>query len=189
MASDYPESLKGQFLMAMPGLLDPNFHQTVICLSEHTRDGAVGIVVNRTHPSLKAETIFTELDIAHHNDVGQVPIYLGGPVHTSEIFILHSRPFDQEISLEITPQLAMSTTREVLESIALARGPSAFLISLGCAGWGPGQLEAEIRQNAWLTCTVDDSILFDIPVNQRWEGAIRKLGIDPSLLVDAAGNA
>ena len=189
MTVDYPESLKGQFLMAMPGLMDPNFHQTVICVSEHTRDGAVGIVVNRTHPSLKAETIFTELEIAHHSDAGQVPIYLGGPVHTNEVFILHRPPFDVAVSLEITPQLAMSTTREVLEHIALARKPGAFMISLGCAGWGPGQLEAEIRQNAWLTSDIDESIMFDTPIDQRWEGTIRKLGIDPSLLVDGAGHA
>ena len=186
---DYPESLKGQFLMAMPGLLDPNFHQTVICLSEHTHDGAVGIVVNRAHPTLKADIIFSELEIDHHIDVGRSPIYLGGPVHASEVFILHGRPFDTHVSLEITPYVAMSTTREVLEHIARGKGPEAFLISLGCAGWGPGQLEAEIRQNAWLTCDIDEAIMFDAPVDERWERAMRNLGIDPSLLIDAAGHA
>jgi len=189
MATDYPESLKGQFLMAMPGLLDPNFHQTVICLSEHTRDGAVGIVVNRAHASLKAAAIFCELEMVHNEDVGEVPVYLGGPVHASEIFILHGLPFDTDVSLEITPGLAMSTTREVLEDIAIGKGPALFFISLGCAGWGPGQLEAEIRQNAWLTCNIDETILFDVPVDMRWERAMRKLGIDPTLLINAAGHA
>ena len=187
--TDYTESLKGQFLMAMPGLLDPNFHQTVICLSEHTLDGAVGRVVNRAHPTLKADIIFSELEMDHQKKVGESPIYLGGPVHASEVFILHGRPFDAEVSLEITPHLAMSTTREVLEHIAHGRGPDAFLISLGCAGWGPGQLEAEIRQNAWLTCDIDETIMFDAPVEERWERAMRILGIDPSLLIDAAGHA
>jgi len=189
VVTDYPESLKGQFLMAMPGLLDPNFHQTVICLSEHTREGAVGIVINRTHSSLRAETIFSELDMAHHTDIGQAPIYLGGPVHASEVFILHGGPFDAAISLEITPHLAMSTTREVLARIAMGEGPEDFMISLGCAGWGPGQLEAEIQQNAWLTSDIDEAILFETPVGDRWECAMRKLGIDPTLLIDAAGHA
>jgi putative transcriptional regulator len=189
MATDYPESLKGHFLMAMPGLMDPNFHQTVICLSEHTRDGAVGIVINRAHPSLKAAAIFSELQIVHHDEVGQVPVYLGGPVHASEVFILHGLPFDADVSLEITPHLAMSTTRDVLEQIALGKGPKQYVISLGCAGWGPGQLEAEIRQNAWLTCQIDTGIMFDTAVDKRWERAMRELGIDPALLIDAVGHA
>jgi putative transcriptional regulator len=187
--ADFVESLKGQFLMAMPGLLDPNFYQTVVCISEHTHEGAVGIVINRPHPTLKAATIFDELGMAHHGAVGQQPVYLGGPVHISEVFILHSRPFEAEISLEITPRLAMSTTRYVLERIARGDGPELFMISLGCAGWGPGQLEAEIQENAWLTCDIDERILFEVTADQRWDSAMRKLGIDPSLLTDAAGHA
>ena len=175
--------------MAMPGLLDPNFYQTVVCLSEHTREGAVGIVINRTHPSLKAENIFDELGMPHQAEAGQAPIFLGGPVHVSEVFILHGHPFDARTSLQITSQLAMSTTREILERIARGEGPRSFMISLGCAGWGPGQLEAEIQQNAWLTCECDENLLFEVPIDQRWESAIRKLGIDPSLLTDVAGHA
>jgi putative transcriptional regulator len=181
--------LKGQFLMAMPNLLDPNFHQTVVCLSEHTREGAVGIVINRPHPTLKAESIFNELGMPHQTDMGEVSIFLGGPVHISEVFILHGHPFDANTSLEITPRLAMSTTREILERIARGEGPQPFMITLGCAGWGPGQLEEEIQQNAWLTCESDENILFEAAVDQRWELAVRKLGIDPSLLTDVAGHA
>jgi putative transcriptional regulator len=187
--TDFPESLRGQLLMAMPSLLDPNFYQTVVCLSEHTREGAVGIVINRTHPTLKAETIFNELDMPHRTDVGEASIFLGGPVHISEVFILHGPPYDVSTSLEIRPWLAMSTTREILERIARGEGPRPFMISLGCAGWGPGQLEAEIQQNAWLTCDSDEKILFEVAVDQRWEYAMRKLGIDPSRLTDAAGHA
>jgi putative transcriptional regulator len=175
--------------MAMPGLLDPNFYQTVVCLSEHTREGAVGIVINRTHPTLKAESIFNELGMPHQTGAGQAPIFLGGPVHVSEVFILHGHPYDPRASLTITSQLAMSTTREILEQIARGEGPYPFMISLGCAGWGPGQLESEIQQNAWLTCESDEALVFEVPVDQRWEYAIRKLGIDPSLLTDAAGHA
>ena len=189
MESNYPESLKGQFLMAMPGLQDPNFHQTVVCISEHTRDGALGIVINRQHAELKAATIFEELEMDHRPEPGQAAIHLGGPVHVSELFILHGPPFDKTVSLMITPSLAMSTTRDVLQRIAWGKGPSSFVIALGCAGWGPGQLEAEIRQNAWLTSDIEERILFDTPADERWEAAMKKLGIDPALLMGSAGHA
>lgn len=175
--------------MAMPGLLDPNFHQAVVCISEHTRDGAVGVVINRVHGALKAATIFDELEMDHQPALNQVPIHLGGPVHASELFILHGPPFDDSVSLVITPSLAMSTTRDVLQRIAWGKGPTSYVIALGCAGWGPGQLEEEIRQNAWLNSNIEEKILFDLPINQRWEAALRKMGIDPALLVDAAGHA
>jgi putative transcriptional regulator len=175
--------------MAMPSLMDPNFHQSVVCLSEHTREGAVGLVINRDHPTLRLESIFSELEMAHSDEVGRSAIYMGGPVHLNEVFILHGQPFDAAVSLEIAPWLAMSTSREVLARIAIGKGPEKFMISLGCAGWGPGQLEAEIQQNAWLTCESDAAILFDTPPEQRWERAMRKLGVDPSLLTDAAGHA
>lgn len=189
MLGDYPESLKGQFLMAMPSLVDPNFHQTVVCISEHTLEGAVGIVINREHPTLRAESIFSELGMMHTDEAGRAPIFLGGPVHLSEVFILHSPPFDAAVSLAISPRLAMSTTRDVLERIARGKGPERFIISLGCAGWGPGQLEDEIQQNAWLTCDIDESILFETPPEARWERALRRLGVDPAQLIDAAGHA
>ena len=189
MASDYPESLKGQFLMAMPALLDPNFHQTVVCISEHTHDGAVGIVINRVHPTIKAATILDELEMDYRPELSHVPIHLGGPVHTSELFILHGPPFDESTSLVVTPSLAMSTTRDVLQRIAWAKGPSYYLIALGCAGWGPGQLEAEIRQNAWLTGDIEEKILFELPSEKRWSAALENLGIDPALLIDTAGHA
>ncbi len=189
MVSDYPESLKGQLLLAMPALLDPNFHQTVVCISEHTHDGAVGIVINRVHTSLKAAAIFDELNMQHQEATGRAPIHLGGPVHVSELFILHGPPIDTDVSLAVTPDLAMSTTRDVLQRIAWGKGPASFLIALGCAGWGPGQLEEEIRQNAWLTSEIDPTLMFDTPVDKRWEAALGKLGIDPTRLVDAAGHA
>jgi putative transcriptional regulator len=189
MTSDYPESLRGQFLIAMPGMLDPNFHQTVVCISEHTHEGAVGLVVNRVHAALTTATIFDELEMAHRKDMGAMPIHLGGPVHASELFILHGPPFDEDVSLVITPALAMSTTRDVLQRIAHGQGPTSCLVALGCAGWGPGQLEAEIRQNAWLTSEIADTILFETPIEKRWEAALGMLGIDPALLMDGAGHA
>ncbi|MFC1798661.1 YqgE/AlgH family protein, partial [Thermodesulfobacteriota bacterium] len=189
MKLNYPHSLKGHFLMAMPSLADPNFVQTVTFICEHTQVGAVGIVINRVQPSLTGKDIYTELNLEYIPEVESVMICAGGPVHVNEIFVLHGPPFDWKGCLVITPTLAMSNTIDVLEAIALGKGPKSFLITLGCAGWGPGQLEAEIKSNAWLTCTVSEEIVFDVPVESRWNAAMRKAGIDPVFLSDTAGHA
>lgn len=189
MVSNNSATLKGQFLLAMPGLADPNFHQTVTCICEHNESGAMGIIVNRVHHSLTANDIFEELEIEHVADAASIRIHLGGPVHIGEIFVLHGPPFNWQASLMITPTLAMSNTKDILEAIAMARGPKAFIISLGCAGWGPGQLEAEIKENAWLNYPVFEENIFDMPIETRWEEAVKKLGIDPILLSNSAGHA
>ena len=189
MATDQPASLKGHFLLAMPSLLDPNFHQTVTCICEHSQNGAMGIIVNRVHHSLTARDIFEELTIEHDSSMDSIPIYLGGPVHLGEIFILHGPPFDWEACLKITPSLGMSNTRDILESIAAGSGPQSFSITLGCAGWAAGQLEYEIKENAWLTFPVFEENIFEMPVEVRWEEAVKKLGIDPSLLTSSSGHA
>ncbi len=184
-----PPFLKGQFLMAMPGLTDPNFFRTVTCICEHSPEGALGIVVNQEYPSLSAKDIFDELKIAYKQGPAAVPVYLGGPVHLGEIFILHGPPFEWEGCFRITHTLAMSNTKDILQAIALEKGPKSWIIALGCAGWGPYQLESEIRQNSWLTGPVFEDIIFDISAEARWEAAVRKMGIDPSFLSDTAGNA
>ncbi len=189
MDDDYTASLKGQFLMAMPGLADPNFSQTVTCICEHTPDGAVGIVINRVHASITARDIFEELNMEHTPDAGAMPVFLGGPVHIDKIFLLHGPPFDWEGRLMVTASLAMSNTLDILRAIASGEGPESAIISIGCAGWGPNQLESEIKENVWLTGPIDEDIVFDASIESRWEEAVRKIGIDPSLLTDAAGHA
>ena len=190
MVSNYhPASLKGQFLLAMPGLADPNFYQTVTCICEHNESGAMGIIINRVHLSLTAKDIFEELEIEHVPDAASIRIHLGGPVHIGEIFLLHGPPYDWGASLMITPSLAMSNTKDILEAIAMGRGPKAFIISLGCAGWGPGQLEAEIKENAWLNYPIFEENIFDMPIETRWEEAVKRMGIDPVLLSNSAGHA
>jgi putative transcriptional regulator len=136
-----------------------------------------------------AKDIFEELKIEYSPGAEKIPIHTGGPVHIAEIFVLHGPPFDWEASLRITQNLALSNTRDILESIALGKGPDSYILVLGCAGWGPGQLEAEIKQNAWLTVPVFEENIFEITVEDRWEKAVRKMGIDPALLSDAAGHA
>ena len=134
-------SLKGHFLMAMPSLADPNFKRSVTCISEHTLEGAVGTVINQVHGQLNSLVIFKELEITCDVNAQLIPIHIGGPVHTNRVFILHGPPLDWEDSLKINDNLALSNSREILEAIAQGQGPQNFLISLGCAGWGPGQLE------------------------------------------------
>jgi putative transcriptional regulator len=181
--------LKGHLLMAMPALADPNFRLSVTCLSEHTEEGALGIVINQIHEELNAKMIFDELRIDCHPKAERIPVHIGGPVHTNELFVLHAAPLDWEDSLQINDHLALSNSRKILEAIAAGQGPQDFIISLGCAGWGPGQLEWEMAQNAWLTIAASHDLLFSIPIAERWESAIRRLGIDPQLLSDAAGHA
>ena len=189
MENNFSDSFKGQFLMAMPLLVDQNFYKTVTCICEYNPAGAVGIVVNRVHPSLSGKDIFDELKMDNQPSAESVPIHIGGPVHIGEIFVLHGPPFGWEGCLMITPTLAMSNTRDILEAVALDRGPQSFIIALGCAGWGPGQLESEIKQNAWLTSPVFEEIIFDMPIEGRWEEAMKKMGIDPALLLDTSGHA
>lgn len=189
MSSNTTASLKGHFLMAMPGLSDPNFSQTVTCICEHNDQGAMGIVVNRLQEGLRSKDIFEELSIRCNPGAEAIPIYIGGPVHGGELFILHGPPFTWEATLQVTPSLGLSNTRDILEAIAADQGPSSFLISLGCAGWGPGQLESEIRENAWLTQPVFEENIFDLPVDVRWAEAMKKIGVNPALLSGTAGHA
>jgi putative transcriptional regulator len=189
MNQDLQTFLRGSLLIAMPMLADPNFRHSVTCISEHTEDGAVGIVVNQVQLGLSGRMIFEELDMAFNDDADAIPIHIGGPVHANELFALHGPPLDWDGSLIINDDLALSNSRAVLEAIAMGEGPSAYIISLGCAGWGPGQLEWELSQNAWLTCPYTPSILFEMPIESRWEAAIKCLGIDPDQLIDTAGHA
>jgi putative transcriptional regulator len=182
-------TFKGLFLIAMPSLMDPNFRQSVTCITEHTSEGAVGIVINRILEQVPGRVIFEELEIEYASQAENIPIYIGGPVHSNEIFVLHTSPLDWDGSLIINDNLALSNSRSILEAIAARQGPDSFIISLGCAGWGPGQLEWEILQNAWLTTASDHDIMFLTPVSERWETAIRLLGIDPELLTGTAGHA
>lgn len=189
MEDNYQGFFKRQFIIAMPHMTDPNFFQTVICIFEHTREGAVGIVVNRSHPTILGKDIFDELKINYVKDSESIPIYIGGPVHIGEIFILHGPPFNWESCVMVTPFLAMSNSKDIVEAIAMGEGPEAFIISVGCAGWGEGQLESEIKENVWLTCSISEKIIFEIPVEYRWEEAVKKMGIDPGKLSDIAGHA
>ena len=189
MEKNFQDSIKGQLLIAMPLLVDQNFYQTVTCICEYTSAGAVGIVINRVHPSLTIKDIFNELDMECIPDVESIPIHIGGPVHMGEIFILHGPPFGWEGSLMVTPTLALSNTKDILESVAMGRGPKLYIVALGCAGWGPGQIESEVKENAWLTSPIDENIVFEMPIEERWEASLKKIGVDPALILNTSGHA
>ncbi len=189
MQNQSPSAMKAHFLIAMPGLADPNFSRTVTCICEHTAEGAFGIVVNRVHPAIRLKEILTELQLDYVSKSRHIPIYIGGPVHFDEIFILHGPPFDWRGCLRINSTLALSNTKDILEAIAMGEGPQKIMVALGCAGWGPGQLESELGQNAWLTGPVSEDIIFDIAEDERWNEAVKKMGIDPALLSHTAGHA
>ncbi len=182
-------SLKGQFLIAMPQMMDPNFALTVTYMCEHSQEGAFGLVINRPLPDGMAGHVFQELEMEVVKGIEDLPIYVGGPVHSGHLFILHGPPLLWEVSLEVSDGISMSNSRDILEAIAAGKGPSDFLLVLGCAGWAPGQLEEEILANSWLNCPGTWEVLFETPVDQRWDQAAKSIGVDLSMLTDTAGHA
>jgi len=182
-------SLKNQFLIAMPGLDDPNFVRTVTYICEHNADGAMGIVINR--PSeLKLSDVLAHMEIPPTAPgLDQQPVYLGGPVEEERGFVLHTLADAWDTSMAVTDDISITTSRDILEAMAAGQGPDKALIALGYAGWAAGQLDEEIKNNAWLTGPADPAILFDLPSEQRWNAAARLLGVDLSLLSTDAGHA
>jgi len=182
-------SLTNHFLIAMPGLQDPNFSRTVTYVCEHTEQGAMGIVINRPM-DIRLSEVLAQLDIETQDPkILDTAVYLGGPVQTERGFVLHSAGEGFESTLSITPEICVTTSRDVLEAIAGGRGPSRMLIALGYAGWGGGQLEEEMSANAWLSGPADEEIIFSLPAEARWQAAANLLGVDMNLLSGEAGHA
>lgn len=185
-----PPSFTNQFLIAMPALADPNFSQTVTYICEHTPNGALGIVINRMLDDLDLAVMLEHMKItATAPNITGYPVFLGGPVQTERGFILHSPLGEWNSSVQVTGSMAVTTSRDILEAMAVGRGPEKVLVALGYAGWGPGQLEIEMTQNAWLNGPADPQIIFDTPVEKRWEAAAALMGVDLRLLSNSVGHA
>ncbi len=178
------------FLIAMPKMADGTFSGTVVYLCEHSERGALGLVINRP-TDLDLKSLFKRLDLTFElKSLSQAPVYFGGPVQTERGFVLHEPTDDQFLSSMVVPGgLAMTTSKDVLEAVAQGKGPSKFLLTLGHAGWGGGQLEEEIARNGWLTVPADTSIIFDVPPEQRFSAALGLLGVSPTMLSAEAGHA
>lgn len=182
-------SLTNHFLIAMPSLADSNFYRTVTFLCEHSAEGAMGIVINRT-TDLRLGDILEQLDIETSDPrLAEQPVYLGGPVQNNRGFVIHEPLGNWESTLPVTDTIGVSTSRDILAAIAEHRGPDRYLVALGYAGWGAGQLEREIAENSWLSGPADRSILFELPLEQRWAAAAGLVGVDLTLLSSEAGHA
>lgn len=184
-----PDLLANHFLIAMPSLADANFARSVTLICEHSVEGCMGIVINRL-TDLHLSDIFDQLGIApdkasHANDV----VYLGGPVQSNRGFVLHEPLGEWESTLPVTDRFGVSTSRDILEAIAENRGPEKFIVALGYAGWGAGQLEREITENSWLSGPANRDIIFNLPVEQRWKAAAQLVGVDLATLSSEAGHA
>ena len=181
--------LTNQFLIAMPGMTDPNFAQSVTLVCEHNAQGALGIVINRPLP-LTFGDVFKQLGLdAAHSKVGDEQVLQGGPVQTDRGFVLHTPGSLWDSTLPVSDWLHLTTSRDILDALARGEGPPAALMALGYAGWDAGQLEAEVAQNAWLTVPADERLLFETALEERWEAACGLLGVNLLHLSSDAGHA
>lgn len=184
-----PIDLTNQFLIAMPGLSDPNFHQTVTYIFSHNEHGAMGIVINRPL-NMGLGEIFDQMQLsADISGIDKIPIFDGGPVKTDRGFILHKPDARWQSSIKISDNIEVTTSKDILEAISNGAGPAKKFIALGYAGWGEGQLEQEIMENCWLNTPATSEIIFDIPAELRWECAASSLGINMHNLSLQAGHA
>ena len=184
--------LSGRLLLAMPGMSDPRFERAVIALAVHDENGAVGIGIGHKRAGIRFRQLLKQLDI----DPAKAPdcaVHHGGPVEPGRGFVLHSTDWGGQDSVEVRGagelKFAMTGTIDILKAIAEGRGPSRWLIALGYAGWGEGQLEEEMTRHGWFPAAGSAALLFDTPTDERWETAFRAEGIDPRLLASETGAA
>jgi putative transcriptional regulator len=182
--------LTGQLLIAMPAMADPRFSQCVIYMCAHTPEGAMGLVLNRPVVKPTFDDLLEQLNVAPRPPARQIRLCAGGPVENARGFVLHTVDWTGEGSLRVNDDLALTASLDVLQVIAGGGGPRECVLALGYAGWGPGQLDREIHQNAWLSGPADERLLFDSDHDTKWRRAFAKLHVvDPLLLSDAAGHA
>jgi putative transcriptional regulator len=191
-----PVNFTNQFLIAMPSVREGAFAGTVIYLCEHTEKGALGLVINKPI-DIKLKNLFEKVELSlDREDLAETPVYFGGPVQTERGFVLHERLGGEEgegghynSSLQIPGGLEMTTSKDVLEALSSGAGPKKILVTLGYSGWGAGQLEDEMSRNGWINVVAEPGIIFDTPVEQRYDKALSLLGIDANMLSQEAGHA
>ena len=181
--------LKGQLLIAMPGMRDSRFAGSVVYLCAHNAEGAMGLVINRTLEGISFPALLKQLKVEADHDMEPIRVHFGGPVESGRGFVLHSADYAKEASLVVNEQIALTATLDILRAIAQGEGPRRKLFALGYAGWGPGQLDSEIHANGWLTVAADEALVFSPELDKTWDRAIAKLGFDPRFLASDAGNA
>jgi putative transcriptional regulator len=181
--------LTGQLLVAMPSMQDPRFARSVICLCAHSGDGAMGIVLNKPLEGLSFDDLLTQLNLDPVPPQRRIRLMSGGPVENGRGFVLHTADWATEGSLQVRPGLALTASVDILKAIAGGGGPREGFLALGYASWGPGQLESEIHQNAWLSVPSDETLLFGAAPDRLWRDALAKLHVDPARMPGVVGHA
>jgi putative transcriptional regulator len=181
-------NLAHHFLIAMPNMVDPNFAKTLTYICEHNDQGALGVVVNRPI-EMNLHTLLEQVSISPDTDsFKRVPVHFGGPVQIDRGFVLHTPLGEWQSTLAVSPEIGLTTSKDILEAMTHGNGPRQILVTLGYAGWAPGQLEHEIAQNAWLTVAANPEVIFDQPAEERLAAAMSLLGIDYANLSEVAGH-
>ena len=179
----------GQVLLAMPAMTDPRFERSVIYICAHNEGGAMGIVINKTLNTIDFRDLLEELDIPTDPTTRNITVHFGGPVENQRGFVLHSLDYEHAELLIVEGQVGLSATLDILRDLAQGSGPKHSILALGYAGWGPGQLEAEFQENAWLSVPANETLLFDVPNDDKWERAFNSIGVDLSVLSSSSGRA
>jgi len=179
--------LTGQILIAMPQMEDPRFVRSVVYLCAHTADGAMGLVLNKLVENVSFPDLLEQLNIRSGKVEREIRVHFGGPVETGRGFVLHTSDYVQDATLMIDKRVALTATVDILKAIAEGAGPNHSLLALGYAGWAPGQLEQEIQANGWLSCPADTELVFGGPLDDKWERAMGKIGIDLDKLSKLSG--
>ncbi len=181
-------SLRNHFLLAMPSLKDPLFGQTLTYICEHSENGAMGLIIN--HPlTLTIGDVFEQMEIPTNDETAAQQVLCGGPVQMERGFVLHTNDSQWDSTMEISEELSLTASKDILEAIAQNKGPEKYLFILGYAGWEAGQLEQELEENSWITLPADSSLIFDIPIELRWQLASQQLGVDLNLIAPTSGHA
>ncbi|MGH7092916.1 MAG: YqgE/AlgH family protein [Stellaceae bacterium] len=184
------ESLAGELLVAMPQMQDPRFARSVIYLCAHSEDsGAMGLVINKTLNSLSFDELCAQLKLTPNPINQSRPVHFGGPVEPGRGFVLHTADYEEDATLKVGRDFAVTATLDILRAIGTGGGPARSLLALGYAGWAPGQLDAEIQANGWLSVPADTGLLFDADLDGKWRRALAKLGVDLTMLSTEAGHA
>lgn len=181
--------LTHHFLLSMPNMSDPIFSGTLLFVCEHTKDGAMAVIVNRPL-GITLPALFSQLKIDFsHSTAKDLPVYFGGPIQTDRGFVLHQPLGNWQSTLAVSDKMGLTTSKDILTAVGIGTGPEALFITLGYAGWEAGQLEHELSQNAWLSVEADPAIIYTVPSDERYNAALKLLGIDRGMLTAEAGRA
>jgi len=181
-------SLRDYFLIAMPGLKDSIFSDSITYICDHSDQGAMGIILNQPL-NICLKEVFDQLSLDYKESASEIPVLAGGPVNVQQGFVLHRDEGEWDSSLRITDEICLTASRDIVSALAEEKGPKGAQFALGYAGWSPGQLEQEITENSWLTVPADLRIMFDVPISERRTELARSIGIDLNLLTSFSGHA